>query len=112
MLAFSSTVILISIFMLRSFSAFAGTAIAVLIFFYIMTQKTFGAVLVGGAVCSCAVVYTYEIFPHWITNLFDIMSESFYSMIKIWHGAINLAVASLFSGIGSEGFSHLYPLQA
>ena len=109
-LAFSSTVILISIFMLRSFSAFAGTAIAVLIFFYIMTQKTFGAVLVGGAVCSCAVVYTYEIFPHWITNLFDIMSESFYSMMKIWHGAINLAVASLFSGIGSEGFSHLYPI--
>ena len=108
----SALINIAAIVLLNTLSAWIGALIALLIFFFIKTKKTFTVIVSAGVASPCVLLYTYGFLPDRIKNVFDITSSGIYSTFKIWQGAMQLVIASAFGGVGIGGFDALYPQYA
>ena len=113
LISFISALFIVSAIIIQnSIYSWICVAFALLMFFFIKTPKTLSAVLLVGTVVPCAVAYTYTFLPSRWINVFSFTSEAVYDTLKTWQGAMQLLVATGFSGVGAHGFEKYYPLYA
>ena len=91
---------------------FCGS-IALISFFFIMSDKTLPVLLIGSAVtASGTLLIPVTVKKELASTILSLDSLGVYSIINIWDSSLELLKASSFMGVGIGGFSKLYPIYA
>ncbi len=108
----SAVVMLTAMLMTDSTVGFAALLISTVIFFVIISRRTLTALLFSGALASTAVVFAPGSVMQKLVAIFGINGDTVRSLVSIRRGCYDMILDSYFTGVGTSGFSEVYPMYA
>ncbi len=108
----SAVIILIALLLTDSTVGAIAVLIAMVVYFVIISRKAFTVLLFSGILTSTAVIIAPGKILQKIVTIFGINSETVRALGSIRRGCYGMISASYFTGVGTAGFSEVYPMYA
>ncbi len=108
----SAAVMLTALLLTDSTVGFAAVLIAVTVYFVMISRKTLTALLFSGMIAATALIIAPGGVIQKLVTIFGINSETVNALANIRYGCYNMISSSYFTGVGTSGFSEVYPMYA
>ncbi len=110
--SFSAIVMLTAMLLTDSTVGFIAALVAVIVYFIITSRRTLTVLLFSGLAASTAIVIAPGRITQKLVAIFGINPEMVHVIENIRRGCYEMIASSYFTGVGTAGFSEVYPMYA